>query len=55
LRGGALLAVFWASGLSAAEIGARSMEGGPRTLFGPLLLTCPRGVQTGLFFAGADR
>jgi NTE family protein len=32
---GALLGVFWASGLSAAEIDARSMQGGPLTVFDP--------------------
>jgi NTE family protein len=32
---GALLAVFWASGLSAAEIDARSQQGGPLTVFDP--------------------
>ena len=34
---GSLLGVFWASGLSAAEIDRRSMEGGPLTLFDPSL------------------
>lgn len=32
---GSLLGVFWASGLSAAEIDKRSFEGGPLTLFDP--------------------
>jgi NTE family protein len=32
---GALLGVFWASGLPAAEIDRRSREGGPLTLFDP--------------------
>ncbi len=32
---GALLAVFWASGLSAAEIDQRSQQGGPLTVFDP--------------------
>jgi NTE family protein len=32
---GALLGVFWASGLSAAEIDRRSMQGGPLTIFDP--------------------
>ncbi len=32
---GALLGVFWASGLSAAQIDARSGQGGPLTLFDP--------------------
>ncbi len=34
---GSLLGVFWASGLSAAEIDRRSTEGGPLTLFDPSL------------------
>ena len=32
---GALLGVFWASGLSAAQIDERSMQGGPLTVFDP--------------------
>ena len=32
---GALLGVFWASGLSAARIDALSMQGGPLTVFDP--------------------
>jgi NTE family protein len=32
---GALIGVFWASGLSAAQIDERSMQGGPLTLFDP--------------------
>jgi NTE family protein len=32
---GALIGVFWASGLGAAELDARSMQGGPLTLFDP--------------------
>lgn len=32
---GALIGVFWASGMSAAEIDARSMQGGPLTVFDP--------------------
>ncbi len=32
---GALLAVFWASGLTAAEIDTRSLQGGPLTVFDP--------------------
>jgi NTE family protein len=32
---GALLAVFWASGLSAADIDEMSMQGGPLTVFDP--------------------
>lgn len=32
---GALIGVFWASGLDAAELDARSMQGGPLTLFDP--------------------
>lgn len=34
---GALIGVFWASGLSAAEIDRRSLEGGPLTVFDPSL------------------
>ena len=34
---GALIGVFWASGLSAAEIDRRSFEGGPLTVFDPSL------------------
>lgn len=34
---GALIGVFWASGLSAAEIDRRSFEGGPFTVFDPSL------------------
>jgi len=34
---GALLGVFWASGLSAAQIDERSMQGGPLTVFDPSL------------------
>lgn len=32
---GALIGAFWASGLSAAEIGERSFQGGPLTVFDP--------------------
>jgi NTE family protein len=32
---GALLGVFWASGLTASQIDARSMQGGPLTVFDP--------------------
>ena len=32
---GALIGTFWASGLSAAEIDARSLQGGPLTVFDP--------------------
>lgn len=32
---GAVLGVFWASGLSASDIDTRSMQGGPLTLFDP--------------------
>lgn len=32
---GALIGVFWASGLSAAQIDERSMQGGPLTVFDP--------------------
>lgn len=34
---GALIGVFWASGLDAAEIDRRSMQGGPLTVFDPSL------------------
>ncbi len=32
---GALIGTFWASGLDAAQIDERSMQGGPLTLFDP--------------------
>jgi NTE family protein len=34
---GALLGVFWASGLSSAQVDERSMQGGPLTIFDPSL------------------
>jgi NTE family protein len=34
---GALIGAFWASGLDAAEIDARSLQGGPLTVFDPTL------------------